>query len=266
MLRPRRGLRVSEGRIYRWILEESSRKGTLHFTLIDPDKVSPSDIDKIVKFVSEIDTDAILVGGSTGVDQESVDFVVKSLKESGKPIILFPGSIAGVSKYADALLFLSVLNSENPYFIVGVQAMAAVLLRKKYPNLETISTAYIIMGRGETVGYVSYARPIPYDKPGLALAYALAAEYIGFKAIYLEGGSGAKEPIPPEVIKLVTSNVKIPVFVGGGIRTCEAACNAAKAGATAIVTGTLFEKSPELLPKIIRCIRECARERVKQRA
>jgi geranylgeranylglyceryl diphosphate synthase (EC 2.5.1.41) len=41
------------------------------------------------------------------------------------------------------------VNSQDPYFIVGAQLQGAVILAKHYPQLEVISTAYLIVGEGE---------------------------------------------------------------------------------------------------------------------
>jgi phosphoglycerol geranylgeranyltransferase len=83
---------------------------------------------------------------------------------------------------------------------------------------------------------------IKRDNPQEAAAYALAAQYLGMKLVYLEAGSGAPEPVPPDMIRIVKESIDIPLIVGGGIREPEKAKNIARAGADIIVTGTLVEK------------------------
>jgi len=61
--------------------------------------------------------------------------------------------------------------------------------------------------------------------------------------IYLEGGSGATNPVPPEMIRVVKHLLEIPLIVGGGIRTKEQAIAAVSAGADIIVTGNVTETS-----------------------
>ena len=221
------------------ILEED---GIVHMTLIDPDpfKIDVNDFDKIAKLLAETKTDIFMVGGSTAIDQKYVDEVVKILKShSDNPIILFPGSISGVSKYADAIFFLSPLNSRDWYFLIGAQMLAAPTISRW--KLETVSLAYLIFEPGGTAGYVSNVSPIPRNKPEIALAYSMAADLIGFDMIYLEAGSGAPEPVPSITVKLVSKNVDKPVIVGGGIRKIEQATEIAKAGASAIVQGSKIE-------------------------
>jgi phosphoglycerol geranylgeranyltransferase len=214
--------------------------GTIHITLIDPEKASPLQASQIAEASKFGGTSAIMIGGSTFVSQEHLDNVVKAIKEKvDLPTILFPNNITGLSRYADALWFMSLLNSVDPYFIMGAQILGAPLVRKY--GLEPISMGYIIMGEGGAAGVVGKAIPVPYSKPELAAAHALAGQFLGMHFIYLEGGSGAKVPVPQKLIRDVKEFIEIPLLVGGGIRTKEQASAAATAGADIIVTGNLIE-------------------------
>ncbi|AIU70758.1 geranylgeranylglyceryl phosphate synthase [Thermococcus eurythermalis] len=229
------------GKVERYI-HEKLKNEKLHFVLLDPDDVPPGTAGKIAEMSEEIGVDAIMVGGSTGAEGEVLDGVVKAIKESsGLPVILFPGSHGGISKYADAIFFMSLLNSRNPFFITGSQALGAFTV-KRY-GIEPIPMAYLIIEPGETVGWVGDAKPIPRHKPKIAAAYALAGQYLGMRLVYLEAGSGAPQPVPPEMIALVKRVIDVPLIVGGGIRTKEQARQAVEAGADIIVTGTAIEKA-----------------------
>ncbi|PLC68896.1 geranylgeranylglyceryl/heptaprenylglyceryl phosphate synthase [Vulcanisaeta sp. EB80] len=239
------------------LLGRISEVGTIHMTLLDPDKVSAREFRELALMVQEYGTDALMVGGSLGISESQLDEYLSMVKGSLKiPVILFPGSVANLSKHADAVFFLSVLNSADPYFIVGAQIQASVLLIKRFRNLEPISLAYIIIGDGGAVGYVSHARPIPYDRDDIALAYAYAAQLMGFDMIYLEAGSGAREPVRPRMVSRVKSLVNKPLIIGGGIRDPQKAFELALSGADAVVTGTIVEENPELLKDIIRSTHE----------
>ena len=227
--------------VYKYLIEKINRDGTLHFSLIDPDptKQSPSKAGKIATFAEQAGTDAILIGGSTVFDQKFVDATISAIKEKVKlPIIIFPGGVANLSKQADAILFMSILNSEDPYFIVGQQALASYTV--KMANLEILSTGYLIIEPGGAAGWISRAKLLPRKKPKLTAAYSLAAEYFGFKFIYLEAGSGS-ERIPSEIIKLCSSILSIPIIVGGGVSSKEDARSFVEAGADIIVMGTFLE-------------------------
>ncbi|CUX78248.1 phosphoglycerol geranylgeranyltransferase [Thermococcus chitonophagus] len=232
------------GRVERYI-HEKLEENKLHFVLIDPDDTSPDEASKIAKLCEEVGVDAIMVGGSTGAEGNILDEVVRAIKESSSlPVILFPGSHGGISKYADAIFFMSLLNSRNPFFITGAQALGAFTVKKF--GLEPIPMAYIIIEPGETVGWVGDAKPIPRHKPKIAAAYALAGQYLGMRLIYLEAGSGAPEPVPPEMVRVVKSAIDVPLIVGGGIRNGNQARELVKAGADIIVTGTAIESAKSI--------------------
>jgi len=228
------------GNVEKYLLDKIQAERTIHMTLIDPEKVTPQQASKIVENSTSSGTSAIMIGGSTFVSQSHLDNVIKAIKRTVKiPTILFPNNITGISRHADAIWFMSLLNSTDPYFLIGAQVLGAPLV-KKY-GLEPISMGYVIVGEGGTAGIVGKAIPVPYDKPELAAAHALAGQYLGMHFLYLEGGSGAKNPVPPEMIHAVKHYVDIPVIVGGGIRTKEQGLAAASAGADVIVTGNVIE-------------------------
>jgi len=182
-----------------------------------------------------------MVGGSTLVSSDSLDDIVKSIKDSTNiPVILFPNNITGISRYADAIWFMSLLNSADPYFIMGAQVLAAPLIRKL--RIEPIPLGYLILGEGGAAAVIGKACPIPYNKSGLAVAHALAAQFLGMRFIYLEGGSGVSKPVPSQIIRMVKSAVDLPLLVGGGIRTGIQAKEIVHAGADIIVTSTALER------------------------
>ena len=229
-------------------LNETLKEHKLHFTLIDPDEQTPQEAVEMAKQAKKARSDAILVGGSI-TDQEDLNITVKSIKEEvDLPVILFPGNISGVSKYADALLFMSLLNSTNPYWITGAQALSAPSIKKM--GIETIPMGYLIIEPGGTVGWVGDSKPIPRKKSDLAVAYALAAEFLGMRVIYLEDGSGADSHIPVDFIMKVKKLTNLMVIVGGGIKTAQDALEVKEAGADIIITGTVVEETDDTYKKI----------------
>jgi phosphoglycerol geranylgeranyltransferase len=231
------------GKVYSYITKALSSGEKIHFTLIDPEKIrSIEELRNILKTVVDVGTDAILIGGSLMVFSDDVTLVAKAVEEFDKPSILFPGNIAGLSPYADAILFISLLNSDNVYYIVGAQVVAAPVVKRF--GLEVLPTGYIVIGSFNTsVSFMGRARPIPLDKPAIAVAYALAAKYMGMKFVYLEAGSGAKRCVPLKMVSAVKKAVEdMIVIVGGGIRDADKAISLANAGADIIVTGTVVEK------------------------
>jgi phosphoglycerol geranylgeranyltransferase len=228
------------GRIEKYLLEKIKAEGSIHITLVDPEKITPPQASRVAENSKISGTSAMMIGGSTFVSQAHLDAVVKAIRRTVKiPTILFPNNITGISRHADAIWFMSLLNSVDPYFLIGAQILGAPLV-KKY-GLEPISMGYIIVGEGGTAGIIGKAIPVPYNKPELAAAHALAGQYLGMHFIYLEGGSGAKNPVPPEMIRTIKHFIDVPLIVGGGIRTKGQALAAASAGADIIVTGNITE-------------------------
>lgn len=229
-------------------LRERLKDHKLHFTLIDPEEQNPDKAVEIAKNAISGGTDAIMLGGST-TDSIELDLTAKALQENiDIPIILFPGNTSGVSKHADAVFFMSLLNSTNPYWIIGAQVLGAPMIKKF--GIETISMGYLVVEPGGTVGWVGDAKLIPRGKPDIAVAYAMAAEFYGMKLFYLEAGSGADQHVPLEMITKVKKSIDLVLVVGGGIRNGETARKIAEAGADIIVTGTVLENNSKVEDKI----------------
>ncbi len=224
------------------LLRVLNEHGIVHLTLIDPDpqKQTPKNAAQIAKLAEQAGSNGIMVGGSTafGIIDETLQLIKQQVKI---PVILFPGNVSGLSRFADAVFFMSLLNSRNTYWITGVQTLGARYIKEF--NLEPISMAYLIVDPGGTAGFVGDARLIPRDKPEIALGYALAAQYMGFSFVYLEAGSGADNAVPLPIVKTVSKYIDIPLAVGGGITTAEEAAAVAAAGADIIVQGTIVEKT-----------------------
>jgi phosphoglycerol geranylgeranyltransferase len=229
------------GRVEKYLLSYIRRNGAAHLTLIDPEKVTTASAAGTAAMAEKCKTAAIMVGGSTSLSTTHLDNVMKAIKRVVRiPVVLFPNNVTGISRYADAIWFMSLINSLDPYFLVGAQILSAPIVRKY--RLEAIPLGYIIVGEGGTASIIGRAAPIPFEKPELAVAHALAAQYLGMRFVYLEGGSGVSKPVPAEMIQVVKSQLSIPLIVGGGIRTGEQARKAVTSGADLVVTGTIIER------------------------
>ncbi len=220
-------------------------KGALFIMLLDPDSESPEKILESGMLAKENGVDVLFLGGSF-IGNTFFSQIAKSLKEkTGLPIILFPGGASQVTPGPDAILFTSLISGRNPQFLIDEQVRGSVLV-KAY-KLEPIPTAYMLIESGSTtaVEYISNTKPIPADKAQIAAAHAMAAEMMGQRYLYLEAGSGAKNPVPVEMVQMVRHTCNLKLIVGGGIRKPELASERVKAGAQAIVVGNLFEVSKD---------------------
>jgi phosphoglycerol geranylgeranyltransferase len=237
-------------------LTSRKRGSTRLAALIDPDNFDEKRAVLVAKTADELGFDCILVGGSTLGDQTHLDDVIRAIKLNITcPVVLYPGNITGISRYADAILFSSLLNSTNTYFLIGAQAIGAIQVHRY--RLEAIPMGYLVFGDQSTTSFIGQTKAFPYNKPEIAIMYALAAQYLGMRALYLEAGSGSNHTIPTTVVKAVRKHFKGFLLVGGGITTPNVAAQLATAGADMLVIGNLLETKDfrsKLLPiaKIIR--------------
>ncbi len=214
--------------------------------LIDPEKVS-SNTNLLVTYMAATPPDYVLVGGSTGAAMESL---IKELKAKvNAPVVIFPGNVSQISEKADALMFISLLSGRNPEYLIGSHVKAAAKLQ--HTKLKVVPVGYILIdgGKESAVQRVSGTEPIKSSDIELAVNTAYAGQLLGMQYIYLEAGSGASNPVPPQMISAVKSAIDIPLIVGGGIRTPEALQSAYTAGADIAVIGNALESKPELYHK-----------------
>jgi putative glycerol-1-phosphate prenyltransferase len=224
------------------LLDIRSRRGAGYLVLIDPDKVEMPHLPTLVEQATEAGADAFLIGGSLMV-RDQFESVLKLVKNSTSlPVIIFPGSLFQVSSIADAILFLVLVSGRNPDHLIGNQVIASPMIRSMH--LEAISTAYMLVEGGVTTSaeFMSGTRPLPHNKPDIAVAHALAAEYMGMKLLYFDAGSGAERPVSDAIIRSVARASTLPIVIGGGIRTPEEAHKKVLAGASFVVTGTIIEE------------------------
>ncbi len=218
--------------------------------LIDPDKVDEQSIEEITSMAVEAEVDYLLVGGSLVITNHLDEVVQQIKKECDLPVILFPGSPSQISRYADALLYLSLISGRNPELLIGQHVISAPFVKQS--GLEIISTGYMVIDGGAptTVSYISNANPLPADKNEIAVCTALAGEMLGMSLIYMDSGSGAKRAVSETMIAAVAQQVSVPIVVGGGITTPEKAWLNCKAGADIIVVGNAIEKDLSLMKEM----------------
>lgn len=218
--------------------------------LIDPDKVDNEKIDQLLTLAADAKVDYFFVGGSLVISSH-LDECIQQIKAfSNIPVLLFPGSPSQVSKYADALLYLSLISGRNPELLIGQHVISAPFVKKS--GLEILPTGYMVVDGGAptTVSYISNATPIPADKNEIAMCTAMAGEMLGMKLIYMDAGSGAKRAVTETMIEKVARHIDIPLIIGGGITEPEKAYRNCKAGADVIVVGNAIEKDVSLIKEI----------------
>lgn len=227
------------------LLAVRQRRGAGYLTLLDPDRLALDELENRALACADAGADAILVGTSLMLSASGNTQLFERLRTLVEiPVISFPGDAGQVVSTADAILFLSMVSGRNAELLIGQHVRAAPLLKEA--GVEVIPTAYMLIESGTltSVEYMSATRPIPRAKDDIAMAHALAAQYLGMKLVYLETGSGAAASVPASMIRQVSAYVDLPVIVGGGVRDPEAAREKVEAGAAFVVTGTAVEDDP----------------------
>jgi phosphoglycerol geranylgeranyltransferase len=228
------------GKVERYLLDQLA-DGPIHFTLIDPDKSPSETAGRIAALAVAEGSHAVLLGGSTGMTPDKMGAAARAVKASVPvPTIIFPEGPGSLSREADAVLFMSLLNSRRLDLVVRAHAKAAPAVRAL--GLEAIPLGYLVVEPGMRVGEVGEVDVIPRHDAPAAAGYALAAEYLGMRFVYLEAGSGAPAPVPAPIVRAVRDVTSVPILVGGGIRSAAEARTLLEAGANALVTGTITEE------------------------
>lgn len=238
--------------IYNSITASKLKGEKLLAVLIDPDKVKLKSLSRIIQKIDLSLATHIFVGGST-VKDKATDLVVKEIKKHTKlPVVLFPGDVTQITNNADAILFLSLISGRNADYLIEKHVQSVAKLKDS--NLEVIPTGYILIESGNTtaVEHVSRTKPMDREPIQKIVETAKAGELLGMKLIYLEAGSGAKEPVSATIIKLVKQELQVPLIVGGGIRTRKQLENAYQSGADLVVIGSAFEENESFFEEIKR--------------
>ncbi len=236
--------------IYQSMVNKKQKGHKSFAVLIDPDKVNKILLDEITHLAVQAHVDYLFVGGSLVISNHLDDCIQHIKKNCDIPVILFPGSTAQVSRYADALLYLSLISGRNPELLIGQHVISAPSVKQS--GLEIISTGYMVIDGGAptTVSYISNAAPIPADKNEIAMCTAMAGEMLGMKLIYMDAGSGAKRAITEAMVEKVARCIEAPLVIGGGITDAEKAYLNCKAGADVIVVGNAIEKEASLIKEM----------------
>lgn len=233
--------------VYEAIIQKMQQGRKQFAVLVDPDKLSLSEVEQLALRASAAGVDFLFVGGSLLINNQ-LDQCIKVLKEKSEiPVVLFPGNTLQMSWKADAILFLSLISGRNPEMLIGRHVIAAPYL--KLSPLEVVSTGYMLIesGKPTAVSYMSNSSPIPSDKDDIAMCTAMAGEMLGLKLIYLDAGSGALNTVPERMVENVKKSISIPLIIGGGIRTPEHAAAICRAGADMIVIGNVLENNYDAL-------------------
>jgi phosphoglycerol geranylgeranyltransferase len=260
-------MKIKMGEVEQYIREKIKKEGGILSIVIDPcDHPSIEGAIETAVAAEKGGADLFAVGGSTGAQGHLLDTVVKGIKKrTSIPLVLFPGNIATVSPYADAIFYMTLLNSRNPYWISQAQMLSAPLIKEM--GIEPLPMGYILVEPGGTAGWVGDANLVPRNKPKIVAALALAAQFSGKRIVFTDAGSNAFAPIPTNIVSAVRKVLDIPYVVGGGIKTPEQAGRIITAGADCLQVGTAAERAKDvkkLVSRFVRVIKEKGKEKIRK--
>lgn len=218
--------------------------------LLDPDHLDEASCGNILALSELYSIDYFFMGGSLVTSSRQAALIRFIKSRSAVPVLLFPSHSFHLDAQADGILLLSLISGRNPEFLIGQHVIAAPLLRAS--QLQILPTGYMLVdsGRQTTASYMSGTTPLPHDKPSIAACTAMAGEQLGLRLMYLDGGSGAYQPVSAAMIRAVREAVEVPLLVGGGLNTAEKAHTALAAGADVIVVGNQIERDPTFLREV----------------
>jgi len=225
--------------------------------LLDPDDFEPARVHHLLHLNRQYPIDFFLVGGSLVLTEYQAALIALLKAEAPQvPVLLFPSHALHVDPAADGILLLSLISGRNPDFLIGQHVVAAPRLRQS--GLQLLPTGYMLVDSGQptTASYVSGTVPLPADKPGIAACTAMAGEQLGLRLMYLDGGSGARNPVSAAMIKAVREVVDTPLIVGGGLNTGEKIYTALAAGADLVVVGNHLERDSNFLADAVAAVRQ----------
>ncbi len=236
------------GKIEKYINQRLDESGAVHFTLIDPTETNGEDAVSMAHKAKSAGTDAFLIRPSFGTSPLLIKETVEMIKSAvDLPVISLPTNVDGLTKEIDALFFITLLNSNNTYWMIGAQALGAPVLKQM--NMEAIPTAYIIIEPGATASWMSDVKPIPRDNHKLAAIHALGGEYFGMRFLYIETGEKIKQPVPAEMMEAIRKDSKIKIIVESTNTTPDYLASLVKSGADILVT-PYREDLSEVIEKI----------------
>ncbi len=232
-------------KVYDRLLSVQADRGAGFIVLVDPDRVDEESLPEFVAMCEEGEVDAFFVGSSILCRPDFERFVSVLADATDLPVIGFPGSVNQLSPRLDAVLFLSVISSRNPEYLIGQHVHAAPVVRSM--GIEPIATGYMLVdcGKTTTAHYVTQSMPLPQDKPDVAAATALAAEMLGMRMLFADGGSGTNGSVSEPMVSAISEVCSVPLIVGGGLRTPSDVARKVQAGADFIVVGNAIEARPD---------------------
>ena len=182
-------------------------------------------------------TDAIVVGGSSGVTYENTVDLLSRIRRYETPCALEVTSVDAVVPGFDVYMVPIVLNTPDADFIVGRHVAALKALGGFMPPDGIVAEGYVILNPECTAARLTSA-VMPGE--GELEAFARYADrLLRLPVLYLEYSGIFGDMRAVARVKKILTNTRL--FYGGGIDSGEKAAAAAAAADTVVVGNVIYE-------------------------
>ncbi|KQL34825.1 heptaprenylglyceryl phosphate synthase [Bacillus sp. FJAT-25509] len=212
-----------------------------HIFKLDPNKeISDDELEKIC----ESGTDAILVGGTDDVTLDATISLLVRIRRYAVPCILEVSNLEAVTPGYDFYFIPTVLNSNDPKWIIGMHQQAM----KEFAHLvhaeELVMEGYCILNKDcKAAKLTSAVTDLSVED---VVAYAEVSEQLlKLPIFYLEySGTYGSPQVVEEVSKVLN---KTKLFYGGGITSTQQAIEMKQFADTIVVGNIIYENLQEAL-------------------
>lgn len=215
-----------------------------HVFKLDPDREIT---DEALDRVCMSGTDAIMVGGSSGVTYDNTVDLMSRVRRYELPCVLEVSDLEAVVPGFDGYLIPMVLNTADSQWLIGQHQRAIEQYGYLIPWDELIAEGYIVLNADSTVARMTEANTNLSTEA--VVAYAQTAERLmGLSVVYLEysGTFGDMELVAQTRRKLERAHL----IYGGGIDGAEKAAQAAQAADTVVVGNIVYSDLAKALETV----------------
>ncbi|WP_088044198.1 heptaprenylglyceryl phosphate synthase [Bacillus sp. EAC] len=212
-----------------------------HIFKLDPNKEIS---DEVLELICESGTDAILVGGTDGVTLDDTLSLLVRIRRYAVPCVLEVSNLEAVTPGYDFYFIPTVLNSNDPTWIVGMHQKAMKEFGHLIHSEELLMEGYCILNPECKAAEMTKANTNLTVEDVVAYA-EVAEQLLKLPVFYLEysGTYGSLEVV--EEVSKVLNQTKL--FYGGGISSAKQAVEMRQFADTIVVGNIIYENINEAL-------------------
>jgi len=219
-----------------------------HIVKIDPDKTLPDG--ETYEDVLATGTDAIEIGGTTGMTTDKMERVIEACAAHDVPLYLEPSApeVAVNDDALDGYLIPTVFNTENPFWLAGAHK-EWTRIEDDLPWDRIHTEAYIVMNPDSAVA--TYTEADCDLAPDDVAAYATVAERLfGQRIVYVEYSGTLGDP---EIVGAAHDALdEATLFYGGGVHDYDSAYKLGQNADIVVVGDLVHDEGAEAVAETVR--------------